>query len=241
MTHCIQRHSTMKYFLQGAASLAAVLVFALTANDAAAHHMMGGELPGTFSQGLLSGLGHPVIGLDHLAFVVAVGLLSAQHVRGYLMPAVFLAAMIGGVGLHLALLTIPAVELAIALSVLLLGVVVAWRRDLALPAKLAIYAAAGIFHGYAYGESIVGAEPTPLAAYFAGLLIIQYAIALAAYLLGRVALRRGPAVVVADSRLVGGAIIGIGLVFLANQLVPEPTAAPDAAPSQQQDTVTEAQ
>ena len=46
----------------------------LAATPALAHHPMGGEVPQTFWHGLLSGFGHPVIGIDHLAFVVAIGL-----------------------------------------------------------------------------------------------------------------------------------------------------------------------
>ncbi|PKO63289.1 MAG: urease accessory protein UreJ, partial [Betaproteobacteria bacterium HGW-Betaproteobacteria-17] len=40
----------------------------VASTSALAHHPMGGMTPQTLSQGLLSGLGHPVIGLDHLAF-----------------------------------------------------------------------------------------------------------------------------------------------------------------------------
>src|SRR5262249_57584778 len=47
--------------------------FSLATVPAFAHHMMGGRTPSTFMEGLLSGLGHPVIGLDHLAFLLAVG------------------------------------------------------------------------------------------------------------------------------------------------------------------------
>ena len=42
-----------------------------------AHHFMEDQLPQTFVQGLLSGLAHPVIGLDHLAFIIATGFLLA--------------------------------------------------------------------------------------------------------------------------------------------------------------------
>ena len=48
-------------------------------------------------------------------------------------------------------------------------------------AAAALFAVAGLLHGYALGESIVGAEASPLVAYFAGLLVIQTAIALAVY------------------------------------------------------------
>src|SRR5262249_61127194 len=42
---------------------------------ASAHHLMGGKLPGNAWEGFLSGLGHPIIGPDHFAFVVGVGLI----------------------------------------------------------------------------------------------------------------------------------------------------------------------
>jgi len=32
---------------------------------------MGGKTPSTFADGILSGLGHPIIGPDHLAFLIA--------------------------------------------------------------------------------------------------------------------------------------------------------------------------
>ena len=47
---------------------AAAMAILLTASPAFAHHAMGGGVPSTLGQGLLSGFGHPVIGVDHLAF-----------------------------------------------------------------------------------------------------------------------------------------------------------------------------
>src|SRR6267378_2162800 len=55
---------TMKAFTVAATALAVLPRMAW------AHHFMDGGLPETFAQGLLSGLGHPVIGLDHAAFIV---------------------------------------------------------------------------------------------------------------------------------------------------------------------------
>ena len=54
------------------------LAAALAAEPALAHHVMGGAMPATFGQGLLSGLGHPIIGLDHLAALVGAGLVAAR-------------------------------------------------------------------------------------------------------------------------------------------------------------------
>ena len=52
------------------AALSVISLFLMTAS-ASAHHVMGGKIPTTFAEGFLSGLGHPVIGPDHLAFLLA--------------------------------------------------------------------------------------------------------------------------------------------------------------------------
>ncbi|MGQ0671487.1 MAG: HupE/UreJ family protein [Hyphomicrobium sp.] len=151
------------------------------ASPAFAHHPMGGVTPTTFMQGLLSGFGHPIIGLDHFAAIIGVGILAALIGARPQMVFAFVAAMIGGVVLHLASFDLPNSELLVALSTLFIGQLVALRlAPTAFPLTL-VFATAGLVHGYALGESIVGAEPTPLYAYFAGLAIVQSAIALGAY------------------------------------------------------------
>jgi urease accessory protein len=47
---------------------------------------------------------------------------------------------------------------------------------------VALFAVAGLIHGHALGESIVGAEPAPIVAYLAGLFVVQTAIGLVACL-----------------------------------------------------------
>src|SRR5215210_9460450 len=167
----------------------ALLILAATASGAAAHHAMGGTTPQTLTQGVLSGLAHPVIGLDHLAFTVAAGLLAARLAPplapAALMPLAFLVAGAVGASLHLAGVDLPGVEIAVALSVLTLAGLILSGRTLPALSLAALFAAAGLFHGHALAESIVGAEPAPLAAYFVGLVIVQYAIALAAMLFAR--------------------------------------------------------
>jgi len=155
------------------------------ATDAAAHHMMGGEVPRTLGHGLLSGLGHPVIGLDHFAFVIAIGVIAATSRKDLALVATFTVAALGGTALHVAGLDAPLAEAAIALSLLLAGALIWSARPLAGWLVTALALIAGLAHGYAYGESIVGAEPTPLAAYLAGIAIVQGAIAAAAMLAAR--------------------------------------------------------
>ena len=148
------------------------------AGPALAHHAMDGETPTTLAQGLLSGLAHPVIGPDHLAFVVGIGILSAFMRRGWTLPAIFLLAGAFGTALHLGGIGVPGAELLVALSVLLAGLA-AWlhaRTPLAIAAALCGFG--GMVHGYVQAESIVGAEPSPLGAYLAGLALVQLSIAL---------------------------------------------------------------
>jgi urease accessory protein len=194
----------------GALLLAGV---ALSAEPALAHHMTDGKTPETFLDGLLSGLAHPIIGLDHFAFVVAIGLLAAKQGWGMLFPLCFLLAAVGGTSLHLNSVDLPVVELAIAGSVLIIGLLLWARKDLPLSGAIALGAVAGVFHGYAYGESIVGAEPSPLAAYLLGFTLIQAAIAFGAWWLGDRLLRRTSERAKALA-LPGLVIAGVGLVFL---------------------------
>ena len=58
---------------------------ALLIDPALAHHVMGGQVPVTFRDGLLSGLAHPIIGIDHFAAVVAVACLASTHRAGSLL------------------------------------------------------------------------------------------------------------------------------------------------------------
>lgn len=143
---------------------------------AQAHHMMGGKTPDTFMQGLLSGIAHPVIGVDHFAFLVVAALL-AFTLKGsarYLVPLAFVGATVAGTLYHVGAQDLPMTEVMVALSVLLGGVAVFLKRSV--PALLmgALFGVIGVFHGYAYGESIVGAEQTPLVSYLLGFAMIQY-------------------------------------------------------------------
>jgi len=174
---------------------------ALLAEPALAHHMMGGALPQTVAQGLLSGLGHPIIGVDHLVAIIGVGIIAATISRGFattisrgfattisrgFAPALaFSAAMIGGVALHLARAYLPAAELLVGLSTVAVGLSIVASSTLGVVSAGGLFAMAGLVHGYALGESIVGAEPTPLGAYLVGLLVVQSLLAGGAFALTR--------------------------------------------------------
>jgi urease accessory protein len=207
----------VKFVLLAAASAA---VFA--AEPAFAHHLMGGRTPSTFAEGLLSGLGHPLIGIDHFAAVVAVGCLAAAHRAGAALAVAFVVAMMAGVALHLHGATVPGAELLVALSVIVLGVILLRRPQLPVSAALGLFVLVGLTHGYALGESIYGAERSPLAAYLIGLAVIQSAVALGAMLVARALTQRTRDLVTV--RLIGAGIAGVGLAVLMQQVIPAPPA-----------------
>lgn len=208
-------------------SLLGAPVMSLLGGAALAHHPLGGAVPANFGEGLLSGIGHPILGFDHLAFVIAVGLIAASltgRIAKFL-PLAYLGAMAVGLVLHVAGVMLPAAEWVIALSVIVLGFLVARGRSLRPETLAGLFAVAGLFHGFAFAGAIIGAEATPLLAYIAGLVATQYAIALAAFavarwIVGKVA--EGSAEVNPISpisvRLCGGVVAGIGLTFFLEGL-----------------------
>ncbi len=183
-----------------------------------AHHAIDGRTPSNFFEGFLSGLAHPVIGLDHFAFVVAIGLLAAGQVSSAFIPTGFVLAALAGTGIHLLSIDLPAAEIAIALSVVTFGAMLVMpnRPNSFVLAMLA--AIAGLFHGYAYGEAIVGAQMTPLLAYLLGFTLIQYVVALVAQAIGNGVIQQTVNKPFQLMRFAGFAICAIGVVFLTNSI-----------------------
>lgn len=201
----------MNRFLTSAAVLLTGLA---TAAPAFAHHVMGGRMPDTMATGLLSGLGHPIIGLDHLAFILAAGLLAAPRTRGLVLPLAFVVASFLGSVLHLTGADLPAGEILVSASVLLLGALLVLQARINDGLFAAILGVAGLFHGYAFGESIFGAEQTPLVSYLAGLGIIEYVLAAGTVLAWRALARRNATLLPQLSRVAGAAVAMVGAFFL---------------------------
>jgi urease accessory protein len=189
--------------------------FSLATFPAFAHHMMGGRTPSTFMEGLLSGFGHPVIGLDHFAFLVAIGIAVGIFGLNLLLPVAFIVAMAFGVLLHVNGAGLPGAELVVAASVLLAGGLIAWGRPLPVAAWGALFAIAGLFHGYSLGESIYGADRSTLGAYLLGLVIIQSVLTVGVALLTR---RLDTKLSTLAPRLAGALILVVGVVVLVENL-----------------------
>jgi urease accessory protein len=183
--------------------IVAAVLFA--AGPAAAHTEAG--VPG----GLLSGFLHPLSGWDHLVAMVAVGLWGAQLGKPgiWVLPVCFPAVMAVGGVLGVVGVSLPATELVIALSALVLGLVVAMALRLPFWAAAVVVGVFAAFHGYAHGREMPGASNA--LAYGVGFVCATGMLHAAGILFGT--LTRWPAGAWAV-RAVGVAIAGLGGIFL---------------------------
>lgn len=106
--------------------------------------------------GFLSGLSHPVSGLDHVLAMIAVGLWGAQLglPAVWLLPVTFPMMMAFGGFLGLIGIPLPGLEIGIALSAVMLGLMVACEAKPRLVLAGVIVAFFAIFHGYAHGTEL---------------------------------------------------------------------------------------
>lgn len=150
--------------------------------------------------GFASGLTHPFQGLDHLFAMIAIGLWAAQQGGRALwaVPAAFVGSMFVGGWFASSGGMLPQVETAIALSVLVLGLLIAARRQWAAPAGMAIAAAFALFHGYAHGlEMPQAASPALYALGFVLATLALHGIGIAGSLAGHRAVRWAGAAIAA--------------------------------------------
>lgn len=190
---------------------AALIAALLAPLPALAHHGMDGTTPRSLTDGLISGLAHPVIGFDHLAFLIAAGLLAAMLPFRSALGAIalFVGAGVAGALLHLSGISLGPVEAVVAASSIVAGLIVLRAEPGRLrPGLVGLgFALAGLFHGHAFAEAVLGAEATPILAYLAGLALVQFAIAAVVAILARDAVRL--------RRLGGAAAAVVGAAALA--------------------------
>jgi len=140
------------------ATLLMVLILLVFSAVAGAHE--GGGIAG----GFYSGFVHPILGWDHVAAMVAVGLWGAflGNPAIWVLPIVFPMVMAIGGALGVAGVPLPAVETGIATSAVVLGLMVALAARPPLWVAALIVAVFAIFHGYAHGAELPEAA-NPLA------------------------------------------------------------------------------
>lgn len=185
--------------------LSALLVLSLASGAALAH-------PGhEHLSGFAAGFAHPFLGLDHLLAMIALGIWAAQS-QGrsmFVAPAIFVASMLLGALFALKGGNLPYAEHGIALSVLVIGLLVALVPAQGPVAKLAlpVIAVGAALHGYAHGAELPAEAGA--AAYIAGFsmataLLHAVGILIGLQLQSRIVLRRGAGILVA---IAGSALV----------------------------------
>ena len=129
----------------------AVLATACLAPEFAFAHLESGALGG-----FQSGFAHPIFGMDHLLAMLAVGIWGAQMggPNVWTLPITFPIVMAVGGILGMSGFVLPHVELGIALSVLILGLAIAFAWKAPEWVALSLIAVFAIFHGYAHGVEL---------------------------------------------------------------------------------------
>jgi urease accessory protein len=166
--------------------------------------------------GFVAGLLHPFTGPDHVLAMLAVGMWGAQ-LRGdavWALPVAFPLVMALGAAAGILGLPMFPIEPGVAVSVLVLGAVIATGFRPRLRAAVALVGVFAIFHGYAHGAELP--RRAEAVAYCAGFVLATGCVHLGGIAIGQVTrLRHGAAALRA-----GGAAIAIsGLGFAAALLL----------------------
>lgn len=189
-------------------SVLAVLLAVLPLDAALAHTGHGSV------SGFLAGFAHPLSGIDHVLAMVLVGLLAA-HIGGralWAVPLSFVAMMIVGGALGMSGVSVPFVELGIALSVFVLGAAVALQWRVPVAAAMAVAGFFAIFHGHAHGAEM----PQTLSGFEYGAgFVAATALLHGAGIAAGVALGKSGALA---ARIAGGLSATVGLVLVSGAI-----------------------
>jgi len=182
----------------------------LLAPAAQAHHLMALlHLQPTPLTGFLSGLAHPVLGPDHLVFLLALSLVGLGHRSAWMLA--LLATVLAGSLLGLVWPGLPGAEALVSATLIVEALVLLaqWPVGLLLPAF-------GL-HGYALSSSVLGWTQGPLVTYLMGLFVAEgLLLLLALTVLRRLVVPGGEGL----RRLWAAALIGCGVAWTWSALVP---------------------
>jgi urease accessory protein len=166
--------------------------------------------------GLVHGFLHPVTGIDHVLAMIAVGVLAAQYGGRalWLVPMSFLVAMAAAGATGMAGVPVQIVEAGIGLSVVVLGLVIAFQIKPPTLVAMLVVGFFALFHGYAHGTEM----PNGVAglSFAAGFLVATALLLGAGVGLGLLLQRR-----TLSRRLIqagGGAMALVGIAVLTNFL-----------------------
>ncbi len=186
--------------------LSLLFLLLATATPASAHVRQGA------AQGLLTGLSHPVSGADHVLAMMAVGLWGAQlgAPAVWVLPVTFPMVMAFGAFLGLVGIPVPGIEIGIALSAVLLGLMVAREARPPLAVAAVLVGLFAIFHGHAHGTELPPGQSGLM--YSIGFVVATGLLHAAGIAVGLVHARPWGRLVI---RLAGAGVMSAGLFFLA--------------------------
>ena len=193
--------------------VALIFVLAFAADPALAQLAAQVATPATFRAGLLAGLGQPVIVLNQLAAVMAVGCLAATQPKGVPPVIAYVVATLIGASAHIGEKTVANAGVFAALTAVALGLLIFRKSPLRRDIVFALFAATGLINGYVLGAPIAAAAPAPILAYLIGLAAIQTAIALAV-MFGQRMLAGQASLQLLATRIVGAFAVGAGAAVL---------------------------
>jgi urease accessory protein len=134
-----------------------LILAAMLASGAAPPHPQAG---GAHTHGFFDGFVHPFTGLDHLLAMLAVGIWSVRQSNGRWLPATFIGMVLAGVLTGVAGLAIPALETGVALTVALMGVLIAVAARLPATVGATMVGVFALLHGNAHGHELPEAAST---------------------------------------------------------------------------------
>ncbi|MEH2313631.1 MAG: HupE/UreJ family protein [Nostoc sp.] len=171
-------------------------------------------------EGFLWGLADPIIGLDCLVGIVAIGLLSSVFVRGAAIAGCFVLAAVLGIVIHVFGLNLPGTEIAIAISTIVFGTMLMMPNQPNFTVFALVSVSAGLFQGYADAESVIGAGIISLVAYILGIILTLFAVTMSAREIGS-AMGMGEInrILPWKISIAGFALCVIGIVFLSNSRI----------------------
>jgi len=149
---------------------------------ALSHHPLNGGIMENFNDGFLSGIGHPILGLDHLMFILGVGFISYFSKRFFNYSFTFVLGTFLGMLSLIFGLYLPFYDVIISVALICLGYILVSKKEYNY--KGLIFSFFGIFHGWAYGAILLDSPSMNLqvlSGYSIGLFLTQLLIIFSGY------------------------------------------------------------
>jgi urease accessory protein len=188
-----------------------------TMQPAFAHHALEAGQTLNFELAFLSGLAHPVINLEHLAYVIAIGVLVAVGQGSRYLPALFVGGTTVGCLLAANGFVVPYGEVLVLVALTIIGLALILGRSRIGIVDAAGFIVTGIIHGSVYAQDILGEVHTAVVGYLLGFAVIQSVVATSAMMMA-FWLWRGDRLY-ENARIVGGLVAGVGLTVMFQMVV----------------------